>query len=195
GLSGLFNDALVSRYYQLRVQPLGEDVTALSIQSKVTLTTTDPTVSPQLLDMQIFVAGPSIGAGVLVPSVQYQQTFVDKNYDDLAKKSNCGWFVDQFKTLNFQSRQAIPAPWVLSSNTLMQPSDIEADSNLLVEVAGDLYRNRQILRNVIYSIVATDDFIGDNSKRSFTLSYPVAPGTIPVITLNSLTQTIAQTGN
>ena len=67
GLCGLRNDTIsgasASRYYQLRIQPLGQNVSALSLLTKVTLTSTDPTVTPQLLDMQAFVSSPAIEIG------------------------------------------------------------------------------------------------------------------------------------
>src|SRR5258707_1460180 len=49
-LNDTVSGASASRYYQLRIQPLGQNVSALSLLTKVTLTSTDPTVTPQLLE-------------------------------------------------------------------------------------------------------------------------------------------------
>lgn len=180
--------------YGLRIAPYGQNVSTLSVLTQVTLTSTDPTQTPQVLDLQTFVASPSIGAGVVIPSAKYQRTFCDKNLDDLSKQSDYGWYIDQFKQLFFQDRQTSPAPWILFSNTLGLPSDIELDSNLLVEVASDLYRNRQVLTNVIGTAAFSDPFVGDGKRTSFTLSYPVAIGSIPVIVLDGQVQSVGKSG-
>lgn len=198
GQCGLRNDtfsgASTSRYYSLRIQPLGDDVTSKTLYTRVRLTSTDPTATPAVLDMQAFVSSPAIGAGTLIPSADYTYTFVDKNLDDLSKQSNYGWLVDVNKALNFQGRQAVPAPWLLTSNTLAQPSDLEVDNNLLAEVANDLYRNRQVLKGVIGTGTFSDTFVGDGKTTSFTLRYPIAPGTVPTVILNGQAQTVALQG-
>ncbi len=122
---------------------------------------------------------------------------MDKVGDDLVKQSiDYSWWIDQNFQFYFRKRTAIPAPWVLYSLPfgVGMAVDLEADSNLAVTVANDLYRNRQTLTNVINSGLFTDTFIGDGSRTSFTLRYPVAPGTIPTITLNSAPQSVALKG-
>ncbi len=192
-LAGVINGNVL-QCYGLRVAPYGQNVSALSVLTQATLLSTDPTQTPQLLDLQTFVANPSIGAGTLIPSANYKRTFVDKDLDDLAKQSNYGWYIDQFKQVYFQDRQTSPAPWILSSNTLALPSDLEVDTNLLVEVAGDMYRNRQVLTGVTGTANFEDQFTGDGKSTSFTLRYPVAVGTIPTITLDNQPQTIGLAG-
>ena len=203
GQAGVRNNAGTSRYYSLWITPQGDVVTGTPagdmvtgkfVYTKATLTSTDPTQTPQLLDLETFVGSPAIGTGTLIPNVKYQYTFVGKNLDDLAKQSNYSWYFTPGGSLVFNGRQAQPAPWILSSNTLALPSDIEMDTNLVVEVSGDLYRNRQILTNVLDTSLFQNTFNGDGSSASFTLSYPVASGTIPSITLNGLVQTIGVKG-
>lgn len=186
GLLGLFNNGgtVGSRYYQLWIQPQGDTLAGVHIYTRQRLATTDTTVTPQVFDVTVAAYGPAIDNGILIPSANYQNTFVDKNLDDLGQQSNISWYLDQNKTLFFNQRLATPAPWILSSNTLGLPSDIEMDSSLVVDVSGDLYRNRQTLTGVTNTGAFTNTFIGDGSSTSFTLGYPVAPGTVPVITLN-----------
>lgn len=197
GQLGLFNNGGTtgSRYYQLWIQPQGDTLSGVHIYTRQRLATSDTTVTPQVFDMTVAAYGPAIDNGTLIPSANYQNTFTDKNLDDLGKQSNISWYIDQNKTLFFNQRLATPAPWILSSNTLALPSDIEMDSNLSVDVSGDLYRNRQTLTGVTNTGAFTNTFIGDGSSTSFTLGYPVAPGTTPTITLNGGAQKVGLKGS
>lgn len=199
GNVGLYNNggATGSRYYQLWIQPQGDNLLNTYIYTQQSPTTTDATVTPQLLDMTVAAFNPNIGPGALIPSADYRHTFVDKNWDDLATQSgDYSWFIDQNLQFYFRKRTAIPAPWVLYSVPfgVAAAVDLEADSNLSVTVANDLYRNRQTLKNVINSGVFSDSFIGDGTKTSFTLRYLIAPGTVPVILLNNAPQSVALKG-
>lgn len=196
GLLGLYNNGgtIGSRYSQLWIQPQGDNLSGVHIYTRQRLASSDSTVTPQVFDITVAAYGPQIDNGVLIPSANYQHTFVDKNLDDLGKQSNISWYIDQSKTLYFNQRLATPAPWILSSNTLALPSDIEMDSNLSVDVSGDLYRNRQTLTGVTNTGAFSNTFIGDGSATSFTLGYPVAPGTTPVITLNGGAQKVGLKG-
>ncbi len=186
-----------ARYYQLWIQPQGDSLINTYVYTKQAPATTDSTVTPQLLDMTVAVFNPNIGPGALIPAVDYRHQFMDKVGDDLVKQSvDYSWYIDQNFQFYFRKRTAIPAPWVLYSLPfgVAAAVDLEADSNLQVTVANDLYRNRQTLTGVINSGIFSDTFIGDGSKQSFTLRYPVAPGTIPTILLNNNPQSVALKG-
>jgi hypothetical protein len=120
--------------------------------------------------------------------------FISKVFDDLAKQSNYAWWIDQNKILNFRHRSAVPAPWILQSTSLGYVVDLEADSNLQVQIANDLFRNRQNLTGVLNVGTFTNNFQGDGQTSSFTLQYAVAPGSVPSITLNSVVQKVAEKG-
>ncbi len=195
GNHGLFSDGGgTARFSELWIQPLGDNVTSTSVLTRLRLTSTDPTATPQVQSLSVMAFGPQIGPGTTIPSADYRDTFVDKNLDDLAKQSNYPWWIDQSNKLFFNNRQAQPAPWILQSNSLAMPSDIEADTNLIVENAGDLYRNRQKLTGVTNSAVFKDVFTGNGIATSFTLRYPFAAGTFPTITLNGAKQTAGLKG-
>ncbi len=199
GNVGLFNNggATGSRYYQLWIQPQGDLLLNTYVYTKEAPATTDATVTPQLLDMTVAAFNPNIGPGALIPAVDYRHQFMDKVGDDLVKQSvDYSWYIDQNFQFYFRKRTAIPAPWALYSLPfgVAAAVDLEADSNLQVTVANDLYRNRQTLTGVINSGIFSDTFIGDGSKQSFTLRYPVAPGTIPTILLNNNPQSVALKG-
>lgn len=205
GFVGLFNNGGTtgSRYYQIWIQPqgavvtgspVGDIVTSTFLYTRARLSTALATALPQLTTLVSGAVGPNIQLGALIPSANYQNTFVSKNLDDLAKQSNYIWYIDQNKVPWFLGRQASPSPWLLTSNTLGITSDLEFDSNLRVEVSNDLYRNRQTITGVVGTASFTNSFPGDGTTTSFTLSYPIQAGTIPVITRNGLAQTVGAKG-
>lgn len=185
--------------YQLRVQPYGDDVTAKTLYTRVRLNSTDPTATPALLDLQAFVSGPSIGAGVLIPSRDYRLTYVSDNLQDQSTQSNYWWNFDLNKKAQFQPRNATPAPWVLATvNASVQSAgqkigDVLIDS-LSVRNSADLYRNRQVLKGVQATQIFSRNFVGDGSSTSWTLDYAVAPGTTPTFKLNGQAVTIGVQG-
>ncbi|SRR5579871_2823585 len=205
GQAGLYSQTGPARFYQLWIAPqgdiltgtpAGDVVTGQFLYTRARLATTDPTVTPQLLDLTTSVFDGNIGPGTVVQGgVNYANTFCDKNMDDLCKQSSTyGWWIDQNKNMMFQDRPVTPAPWIAQSTSILAASDIEHDTNLVVEVANDLYRNRQNLTNVIATGLFSDSFKGDGSRRSFTLSYPVAPNTTPIITLDGNPQSVGLKG-
>lgn len=198
GLMGFFNNGGTtgSRYYQLWIQPQGDNVTGNPagdtttgqfVYTRQRLSTSDPSVTPQVLDITTMAAAPTIGAGVSIPSVTYNASLISKNFDDLAKQSNYSWYIDQNKILNFRSRMANAAPWILQSTPygLVQTNDLEVDSNLELDVENDLYRNRQIILGANDTATFVETKIGDGNARSWTLGYQVAAQ--PAITLNGVT--------
>jgi hypothetical protein len=205
GQVGLYVNGSPARYYQFWVQPQGDVLTGtpagdvvsgMFLYTRARLATTDATVTPQLLDLSTSVFDGNIGPGALIPSVAYVDTFCDKNMDDLCKQSSTyGWYIDPNKALMFKDRNVTPAPWIAQSSNIMPVVDVEADNNLVVDVANDLYRNRQKLKNVIGASTFSDSFQGDSQRRSFTLRYPIAPGTTPTISLNGNSQTVGTKGS
>jgi hypothetical protein len=183
-----------ARFYQFWVQPLGDLANSQSIKTRCRLATTDSTLTPQVLDLIVAAYPPQIGIGALIPAADYRQKYLSQVLDDLAKQSNYIWYIDQNKQLNFRQRSAIPAPWILQSSSIAPGVDLEMDSNLAVKVANDLYRNRQVLTGVIWTGPFVGNFQGDGQNTSFTLTNPVAPGTMPVITLNLVPQKVSKKG-
>ena len=185
----------MARFYQLWLQPMGDNVTGQNVVTRLRLATTDATLTPQVLDLTVGVYSNTIGVGALIPSADYRMQFQSKVLDDVAKQSNYAWWVDPNKVLNVRERSAVPAPWILQSTSLGLPVDLEADSNLKVTVANDLFRNRQNLTGVLNTgQFPGRSFQGDGQTTSFTLDYPIAPGTVPVITLNTVPQKVGKKG-
>lgn len=185
---------------QFRVQPQGQSVSGISVLTKITLTSTDPMNTPQLLDSATLVTGPDIGLGAVIPATNsYQNTFCSKNFDDLKKQSDYFWYVRSNKSVVFNARVAYPAPFsVASSNAVtvlagQTIGDFQV-ANLQVEYSGDLYRNRETLTNVQATQTFTQKFVGDGQSTSWTLDYPVAPGTVPFLTLDGVSEQLLTIG-
>lgn len=181
-VSGGFSTA---QYYQLNVQSLGQVVGFDDyVYTRHTLNSTDPNQTIQVLDSATLATGPSIGLGATIPGVTYQNTFCNANFDDLKKQSDYIQYIDSSRQMVFTPRSANPAPWILqatdadNSNILVQ--------NLKVEYSGDLYRNRQKLLNVQAVETFTKQFTGDGTSTSWTLDFPVANGTVPIILLSGV---------
>lgn len=176
GKSGFVLNALL-RAYSLRIQQYGQDVTALSLLVKLTLTSTSPIDTPQVLDLQAFVSSTDIGPGVLVPDTSYKRKYTDKNIDDLAKKSLYWSYIRYDNTVVFQARTATPAPFVVSTlNTIsvggqtlyevMEPTELDN--------SGDSYRNRMIMQGAIATSAYIETLFGDGDRRSWNTAHPLS---------------------
>ena len=187
GKMGLFNNggATGSRFYELWITPLGDVVTNQLVYTRQRLSSTDPTVTPQVLDSTVAVHGPNLGNGLLIPSSNYHYTFISNNMDDLSRKSNYYWTIGPTGLLTFLGGATIPSPWILDSN---DPLVWE----LTTEYANDLYSNRQVLINVVDVTSFTNTFVGNGQSRSFACGYPLA--STPTVTLNGQVQTVGLKG-
>lgn len=195
GKSGLLLNSLL-RCYTLRIQQYGDNVSSKSLLTRLTLTSTDPTATPQILDMQAFVSSPSIGLGKLESQKDYRRKYVSANIDDLNKDSNFWWYMRQAELI-FQPRNASPAPWVLSSANWQELAnqkigDIQV-ANLGLSSSGDLYRNRQIMQNATATASYVEIKSGDGQSQSWNVTNPLAAPPI-AITLNGIAKTFGLQG-
>jgi hypothetical protein len=193
GKAGLIEVSGTGNFYNLRIQPQGQSLSGVNAYTKVTMTSTDPTQTPQLTDLVLCALHPNIGLGALISTVDYTRAFFSANADDLAKKSDYYWQINPSKALIFNPRVEQPAPWILTSNDVLFTDDASPDA-LSVENSGDTYFNRIILQGVISTIAVTETHPGDGSSTSWTLKYPVVGSSIPTISVNGQTKTIGQKG-
>lgn len=184
GLRNATNGATTAQFYNFIFLPQGDDLTGKSVYVKTTLTSTDATATPQLLDITTAALSPDIGKGSLV-TVDYRNTYISDNVSDLVQKSNYYSKIRPNKSLIFQDRRLISAPWILTS------SDALLDG-CHVERSGDLYRNRQILTGVLDTATFTEKKEGDGSATSWALGYQVVSA--PTITLNGQSQSVGVKG-
>jgi hypothetical protein len=189
GQVGLWNGGGSAYCYQLYVQPQGQSLSGVNAYTKVTLSSSNPTVTPQLTDLVLCALNPNIGLGSLVPTVAYQYTYLSANFDDLAKKSGTYyWLIDQNLNFIFSDRVATPAPWILQSS---DPQLLLAGP-LTVEYSGYLYRNRHTVTGVNATGLFSETKIGDGTSTSWALGNNVESA--PTIKFNGILQTVGQKG-
>jgi hypothetical protein len=185
GNAGIIEVSGTAHFYNLRIQPLGQSLSGVNLYSKITLTSSDPTVTPYVTNLTLAVLHPNITLGSLIPTASYLYTYVSKNMDDLAKKSNTYWKIDYGLNMIFSLYQSIPAPWVVTDK------DILVDALQLTN-NGDLYRNRQIITGVIATGIGNEYKIGDGTTRSWNLGAILISE--PTIYLNGQLQTVGVKG-
>jgi hypothetical protein len=193
GKFGLLENGLL-RCYQIWAQAYGDSLSGKSVKLKFTLTSTDPTQTPQVLDSAVFVSDGTIGPGILDASDNYQDTYCSANIDDQNKKANYAWTVLPSRQLTFQAQTAVPAPWVVQTVADSNTANVQV-KNLTMENGGDLYRNRMKLKGVQATKQALLDVFGDTKSTSWTLTYPIAQNSLPpTITLNGQKQSVGILG-
>ncbi len=152
---------------------------------------TNPQASPQVPDLMLAAFGTTIQAGATIPQTDFFHKYMDKNIDTLAKASNYWYYFDKNRVAYFLPQNGIPAPWVASDGgspvTGVAQGDF-LDTPLTVEDASDLYRNRQIIDNVLASVTINETRIGDGASTSWTFGNEWAGA--PVITVNSVSATV-----
>lgn len=188
GQVGLSSDTGTAHFYNFRVQPQGDNLSNKVVYSKVTLTSTDPTQTPQLTDLTIAALNPLIGLGTLIPTADYSNTYLSDNFNDLAKKSNYQWYIDPSLNYVFSAYVAQPAPWILQSSD----QQLLIDGPLTVEYSGDLYRNRMTVKGVVATGTASETKTGDGASTSWGLG-GILTGP-PTIYVNGQLKTIGSKG-
>jgi hypothetical protein len=185
GKVGLINVTGLAHFYNFRVQAQGQSLSGVNSFTRVTLTSTDPTATPALTDLVMAALHPNINLGSLIPTASYLYTYISANMDDLSKKSNTYWKIDNNLNMIFALYQANPAPWILTDKDIMV-------SGLYLKNSGDLYRNRQIITGVIATGTDTEKKAGDGTTQSWTLGGILVEE--PTIYLNNQLQTVGVKG-
>lgn len=185
GLAGVRNDTGTSYIYLLQITPQPVNVSSQFLCIKQSLSTTDPTVTPQITDHQALVSDSTFGTGVTVPSVDYRTTYVSDNIADQNTKSNYWWSMGKGPVV-FQARNAQNAPWILQS------TDILVGTLPTVEYSGDMFRNQQVLTGVVQTSIYQQAFIGDGTSKTWNVANPIVG--VPTITLNNLVQSVGLQG-
>jgi hypothetical protein len=187
GKIGLFAGTGIGRFYNFRILALGDDLSASNAYTRATLTSTDPTVTPQLLGLTLAALSPDIGVGALIPSKDYRNVHINKVFNDVVGASvDSTWFVRPDKSLVARARTADPAPWVLTGDDTQIVDPPRISNN------GDHYRNREIITNVSSTISFTDRQTGDGQTRSWTLKYSLVSA--PIVLLNGQPATVGLKG-
>lgn len=179
-----------TNWYSIRGQQFGDDVTGKSVWTRLTLTSTDPTLTPAVIDLVTSVRGQQLMSGGIIGVQNYQyNASVMQALSDVANKC-VGYTVGVTDTgaLTFQSHAATPADWPLATvnSSLINGQmigDIQWSTPPTLVKQSPLYRNRSIIVGGIdTTTLIPDTRMGDSFTQSWELAYPVAFA--PAITLN-----------
>jgi len=219
GLCGLYQNGGTTglRCYQLWIVPQGQYVsgtpiydfvTSTYVYTKESLSTLDPTVTPQIENVETSAFSPEIANGAVIPNVTYNNTFTNKAFDDLASASGSyTWYINENKHFIFGDLGMLPAPWILQSAPygIVQTVDLEMGSdqvnssnsskngNLELDQGNQLYRNRQtILGALTVTALQTEFNVGDGNTRTFPVGYGI--NQLVAVILNGVAQTIGLKG-
>ncbi len=130
-----------------------------------------------------------VNDGVTVDSGAIERpgpTFSEANFDketceecfnQIAKATGYWWDIDYRKVLIFLDRAARACPFALDDATFQEYRDVR------VKRGNDAYRNIQTVIGGVDKIgqLRLDRFDGDDSKKTFTLTLPVAKSPLPVV--------------
>jgi hypothetical protein len=166
GKTGFFNGSGTAYWQSLRVTAQGDDLTGKSAWYRLTLTSTDPLLTPKVSDATLSVRSPDIMSGAVMPSTSMKNKKVDICTEDAAKVSNYWWNIDKDKRYLFQSRPARFAPWPLDS------SDVNFLATPIPKLtkASPLYRNRQYITGAYDIVTIVEQKKGDGITQSWPLS-------------------------
>jgi len=167
-------------------QQLGQNLTSKSVIIQVTLNAPDATATPQLQDIHLAFRSITIDNGPLVEQAVFAYETGAQCLDDLAGQANFWWKIDQNRVMWFKPNQSLYGPFIATGDTVLTDVQVEDDN--------PNYRNRQyIIGGRDTSDPQTETQVGDGSKQSFTVKYPIA--SIPTITVNGVAQTVGQKGS
>jgi hypothetical protein len=183
GKAGMYQNG-TGRFYSIRIQPTGQDVSTHVVQTRQRLASTNPLATPQVADVNVAVFGPTIQAGAIIPQTSMFHKYFSDCFGDLANASDYWWNVENL-TPYFLPQNAIPAPWIASdggSPVSGQAVGDFLDANITVEDASDAYFNREIVDNVLAPVTINQTFIGDGVSTSWTFGNDWAGAPVIIIT-------------
>lgn len=164
-----------NRYYQLRAQGYGDDVTQATLYTRVRLATTDPQNSPQIQQLTVAVHDPNISDGAIIPQTTYSTlsgstNTIAQDLDDLAKQSSTAdtywWGIDN-GALFFLPQSAMPAPWIATNNDMLYGARVQ------VTYDNDLYRNEAVIIGGQSTATTPETFIANGFRTGFNTSQPI----------------------
>jgi hypothetical protein len=193
GACGLRNDGGTSRYYQLWIQPLGTNLSGQVLYTKVTMTTTDPSVMPQLFTLVACVRGASIATGATIAQLHPATTpFAAYYSDELDTATQASgdyyWYIDKWRQLHFGPRLARPGAFPVQSivDSANASGYLLYQPTVNVLSSADLFRNQQIVTDVTALVTPPSEIkVADGSTTSWTMGYPLYSA--PTILINGQT--------
>lgn len=125
----------------------------------------------------------NVQAGPVIPKVIFNYINAAQVFNQLAEFTGYSWWIDPDKKLYFVDRSTIAAPYTLTTSSA---NFMSAE----VQHLRQDYRNRQYIKAGLgLTASRTENFVGDGTRKSFTLAYPV--GAVPTsITVAAVSKTI-----
>lgn len=146
----------------------------------------DTIITDYLAADGVTIAAGLAGTGPIIMRISFNRVKVSDAFNELATISGWSWNIGYDKVLTFAPRASIGAPvGVTDTNGVALETD-----PLTVEENTGQYRNSQTI-NAGTDLTAsrTDDFVGDGTRQTFTLPFPV--GEAPTsITVDAVAETI-----
>lgn len=118
----------------------------------------------------------NVATGPVIGKIVFNYAHANKVFDQLAELTGYSWWIDPYKNLYFADPTTIAAPYNLTTASANF-------RNLEVEHLRSDYRNRQYIKAGLgLTSARTENLVGDGTRKSFTLAYPVgkAPTSITV---------------
>jgi len=163
-----------------------QDVAGMSVLVRVTLTSDDTGVTPQVHDLTVSVRSDLIDDGPTVNEAVFNYITAAKALDKLADESNFWWRIDHNKRLTFGARTKVAAPFSVDEG------DVRGNS-IRVFSEAPKYRNKQFIKNIReLTDPQTESYVGDGETQSFPVGFPIAKE--PTITVNGNPQTVGIKG-
>jgi hypothetical protein len=125
----------------------------------------------------------NVATGPILSKIVFNYLRGNAAFDLLAELTGYSWWIDPDKNLYFVDRSTVAAPYTLTSAS---PNFMSCE----VEHLKQDYRNRQYIKAGLgLTTSRTENFVGDGTRKSFTVAYPV--GRVPTfITVGGVGRTI-----
>ena len=128
----------------------------------------------------------NVETGPTIDKAVFNYATVASAFNEISDLTGFYWWIDSDKDLHFSSRATNAAPWSITAGNNPYMS-FRVRRNRIK------YRNRQYVRaGQDTTDPRTEDFVGDGTRQTFTLQYPVAAA--PTITLDEDAQTVGILG-
>jgi hypothetical protein len=189
GQVGYVNTTGTAYWYSLTASAQGVRLAGVLIKTKVTLTTSDTSVTPKVSNMALTARGPTLEAGMpLTTSGNRYKRSIASILDAAAARSGLWWTITAEPRLLFQSVETVPAPWVVSASH----GDILLAQQPKLVYNSPFYRNRQYITDAVETATEHEARFGDGKTITWTLQYPVFGP--PTILVNTIAQAVGILG-
>src|SRR5690606_21763127 len=124
--------------------------------------------------------------GAVITRAVFNYNTVNSAFNEISEQTGFSWFIDADKDVHFFSRETNVAPFAITTTS-------GNSRNLSVKRSKDRIRNVQYIRGGREaSDPRTELFVGDGTRKTFTVSLPIA--SVPTVTVDGIPQTVGIRG-